>query len=94
VSTTTIRLDAALKRRLVAAAKRAGKSSHALILEAIAQTVERAEHEDEIHRLADERWAKLLTAGVSIPWDDAKAYLRSRGRGRRTRRPRTRQFGR
>jgi predicted transcriptional regulator len=94
VSTTTIRLDAALKMRLAAAAKRAGKSPHALILEAIAQTVERAEHEDEIHRLADERWAKLLTAGVSIPWDDANAYLRSRGRGRRTRRPRARQFGR
>ena len=39
MSTTTIRIDAALKARMAEAAQRAGKTAHSFILEAIAQTV-------------------------------------------------------
>ena len=92
--TTTVRLEPRLKARLAAAARKAGKTSHALIVEAIAQTVERAEQEDQLHELADERWAKLLETGKSVAWEDAKTYVRARARGGRPRRPSARKLGR
>lgn len=94
MSTTTIRLEAQLKARIEAAARRAGKSPHAFILEALSQTVEQVEHEDELHRLADERWATLLTTGKTVAWNDATAYVRARGRGERPRKPAARKLGR
>lgn len=94
MSTTTIRIEAALKARLAAAAQRTGKTSHAFIVEAIEQTVERAEQEDELHRVADERWVKLLATGASVSWNDAQAYVRARGRGEKPRKPRGRKLGR
>lgn len=94
MSTTTIRLDAALKARLAAAALRAGKTPHAFILEAIAETIDQADHEDELHRLADERWAKLLTTGKTVSWNAAKSYVRASARGKRPRKPIARKLGR
>jgi len=91
MSTTTIRIEDDLKARIAAAAERAGKSSHGFILDAIAETVEQAELDQEFHRIADERWAKVLATGKSVPWDDAKAYLEARARGERPRRPTARK---
>ncbi|HME24100.1 MAG TPA: ribbon-helix-helix protein, CopG family [Acetobacteraceae bacterium] len=85
--TTTIRIDDALKARVAAAAERAGKTAHAFILDAIAQTVEQAELEDAFHRVADERWAKILATGKTVPWDDAIAWIEARARGERPRKP-------
>lgn len=87
MSTTTIRLEDALKARIATAAERAGQSSHAFILEALSQTVERLEMDQELHRVADERWAELTQTGESIPWADAKAYLQARASGRKPARP-------
>ena len=81
MSTITLQLEENLNRRLIAAAERLGKSPDALILESIAQMVEEMELDDEFHRVADERWAKLLVTGESISWDDARAYLKVRARG-------------
>ena len=94
MSTTTIRIEDDLKARVAAAAERAGKTSHAFILDAIAQTVEQAELDDEFHRVADERWAKVLATGKTVPWDEAKAYLQARSRGERKRKPVARKLGR
>lgn len=87
MSTTTIRIEDDLKARIAAAAERAGKSSHGFILDAIAETVEQAELDQEFHRIADERWAKVLATGKTVPWNDAKAYLQARARGEHPRRP-------
>jgi predicted transcriptional regulator len=87
MSTTTIRIEEDLKMRVAAAAKRAGKTAHAFILDAIAHRVEQAELDDVFHRVADERWAKMLASGKTVPWDDAKAWLEARVRGERPRRP-------
>jgi predicted transcriptional regulator len=81
MSTTTIRIDPDLKERVAVAAQRAGKTAHAFIIDAVAQTVERIEAEDELHRLADQRWAKLLASGNSVPWEEAKQYLAAHARG-------------
>jgi predicted transcriptional regulator len=85
--TTTIRLDDHLKTRVAAAAERAGKTSHAFILDAIAQTVEQAELDEDFHRDADQRWAKILATGKTVDWDAAKEWLDSRLRGERPRKP-------
>ena len=78
MSTITIRMDQRLKLRLEAAARLLGKSPHALIHDSIAEIVEQVESDDEFHRVADERWAKILVTGESISWDDARAYLKAR----------------
>ncbi|HET8995421.1 MAG TPA: ribbon-helix-helix protein, CopG family [Acetobacteraceae bacterium] len=93
MSTTTIRLEDALKARVAAAAERAGKTTHAFIRDAIAQTVEQAELEDALHRVADERWAAMLATGETVGWDDARAWLTARSRGERPARPKSRKPG-
>jgi predicted transcriptional regulator len=94
MSTTTIRIEDDLKARVTAAAERSGKTAHAFILDAIAQTVEQVELDAEFQRVADERWAKVLSTGKTVPWDDAKAYLQARLRGERPRKPLPRKLGR
>ena len=87
MTTTTIRLEHDLKARVTAAAEREGKTAHAFILDAIAQTVEQAELDEEFQRVAKERWTNVLDTGESAPWDDAKAYLKARALGGRPCKP-------
>jgi predicted transcriptional regulator len=91
MATTTIRLDEDLKARVADAAARAGKSAHAFILDAIATTVEQVELDEEFHRLAARRWAKVLATGKTVPWNDAKAWVEARSRGENPRRPAARK---
>ena len=94
MSTTTIRIEEDLKARVAAAAERAGMTAHAFILDALAQTVEQLEQDDDFHRVADERWAKVLATGTTVPWDNAKAYFEARSRGERRRKPVARKLER
>jgi len=94
MSTTTIRIDDALKARVAAAAERSGKTSHGFILDAISQTVEQVELSDDFHRVADERWENILATGKTIPWDEMRAYLAARTRGERPRKPQARKLAR
>lgn len=94
MSTTTIRITDELKARVAAAAERTGKTAHAFILDAIAQTVEQVELDDDFHRLADARWAQLLSDGQTVSVDDAKVYLTTRARGEQPTRPVARQLTR
>ena len=87
MSTTTIRIEEQLKERLAAAAQLSGKTPHAFILDAIAQTVEQVEIDAQFDRLAEERWARVLATGNTVPWEAAKAYLQARARGEKARRP-------
>ncbi len=54
MSTTTVRIEDDLKVRIAAAAQRVGKTAHAFILDAIAQTVEQVELDEEFQRVADD----------------------------------------
>ncbi len=94
MSTTTIRIDDDLKDRIAAAAGRAGKTAHAFIIDAIARTVEELEAEEELHRVADKRWSKLMATGKAVGWDDARKYLEARGRGEKPAKPAARKPGR
>lgn len=93
MTTTTIRLEAALKARLATAAERAGKTPHAFIRDAIAATVEQAEQDDAFHRLADERWTNILATGNTVNWDDARNWLTARSRGETPPKPVSRKPG-
>lgn len=88
--TSTIRIEDSLKARMAAAAQRAGKSSHALILDTLAETVDHSELDEELHRLAEERWALLLQTRETVSWTDAKAYLEARAKGKNPHPPRSR----
>ena len=83
--TTTIRLEETLRERLAGAAERAGKTPHALILEAVALRVEQSEQEAEFHAVADKRWAKMLKSGKSISLDDALAHVATKTKGSKRR---------
>ncbi|MDO8317755.1 CopG family ribbon-helix-helix protein [Rhodoferax sp.] len=87
MQTTTIRLDDTMKERIAAAANHAGKSAHAFILDAISQTVEQVELDNEFNAKADERWKGILASGQTIPWADAQAYLTAKLRGENPSKP-------
>ena len=54
MSTTTVRIEDDLNARIATAAQRVGKTAHAFILDAIAQTVEQVELDEEFQRVADD----------------------------------------
>ena len=91
MSTTTIRLPDALKARIAKAAEAAGTTPHNLILEAIAEKAELAEQRADFHAIADQRYAKFLETGESIPWEDARNWLKQRLAGKRAKRPAARK---
>jgi len=87
MSTTTIRLPEDLKARVAAAAKRAGKTSHSFILEAVAEKAEQEERRSDFDELAEKRFAQIVETGKTIPWADMRKYLEDRLAGKAPRRP-------
>lgn len=94
MSTTTIRIEDDLKARIAAVAELAGKTTHAFILDAIAQTVEQVELDQAFHAIAGQRWSKIVATGKTVPWEETKAYLTARARGERPRKPAARKIAR
>ena len=92
MSTTTIRFDPLLKKRLAKASRRTGATAHALIIEAVEKSLEELESDAEFHELADQRWASFLATGKTVTWEDGKAYLEALARGEKPRRPRARRW--
>lgn len=87
MSTTTIRIPEDLKARIAAAAERDGKTAHSFILEAIAEKAEQAERRAEFHAMANERYARLVASGKTIPWETMRGYLENRIAGKTSARP-------
>jgi predicted transcriptional regulator len=86
-TTTTIRLPPALKLRVAAAAAKAGATTHAFILEAIAEKTERAALRDEFDAEADRRAAEIDAGGATISWEAVRGYVEGRLAGKKPRRP-------
>ena len=80
--TTTIRLPAALRARVSRAAKRAAISPHSFIVDAIAEKTEQDELRHAFHRVADGRYATILSSGKTISWNEMRAYLTNRSDGK------------
>jgi predicted transcriptional regulator len=92
--TTTVRLPEELKARVTAAAKRAGKTPHSFIVEAISEKAEREELRAEFDELAEQRYAEIVASGKTIPWSKMRTYLANRLAGKNSRRPTARKLGR
>ena len=87
MSTTTIRLPDDLKAGVAAAAKHAGTTAHAFILEAIAEKAEQAERRADFDAVAEARYAQIAATGKTIPWEDMRGYLEARMEGKTAKRP-------
>jgi predicted transcriptional regulator len=93
MSTTSIRLPDALKARVAKAAKHAGITQHAFILEAIAEKTGQTERRTEFHKTAEARLSAISADGQTIAWDDMRRYLLDRLEQRPVRAPAPRRLG-
>ena len=94
MSTTTIRLPEELKARIAAAAKRAGTTAHSFILEAIAEKAELEARRANFDQVAEERFARVVATGKTIPWNEMRGYLEDRLAGKPAKRPAARKLAR
>lgn len=94
MSTTTIRLPEDLKVRVAAAAKRAGTSTHGFILEAIAEKTAQEGRRADFDAVAEERYARIVASGKTVPWQEMRGYLEERLAGKKVKRPVARKLAR
>lgn len=92
MTTTTIRLPEELKARVAAAAKRAGISTHAFILEAIAEKTAQEGRRADFDAVAEERYARIAATGKTVPWQEMRGYLENRLAGKKVKRPTVRKL--
>jgi predicted transcriptional regulator len=78
MTTTSIRLPDELKQRIAHAAKHAGKTPHAFMLEAITEQVTAEERRAALQEVAEQRYARILETGETIPWPAMRDYLKRR----------------
>lgn len=88
IAATSLKLPKRLKSRMERLARRAGESTHAFMVRALESQVEAEERyqrflEDGVQ--ADEA---MQQSGLGYEADAVHAYLESRARGRKVRRPR------
>jgi predicted transcriptional regulator len=81
MSTTTIRLPDELTARIASAAQRAGVTPYNFILQALNGEVEQEERRTELDAMAENRYARILATGQTIPWQEMRSYLLQRATG-------------
>ena len=94
MSTTRIRMPEDLKARVAAAAKRSGTTAHNFILQAIAEKAEQESLRADFDSVAENRYADIVAAGKTIPWEAMRGYLEDRLAGKKARRPVARKLAR
>lgn len=87
MTTVKIRIPEALKACIAASAERAGTTAHSFILEVVAEKVEQEERRADFLAVADQRYANLVAAGKSIPWEKMRSTLANRIAGKSGTRP-------
>ena len=92
--TTTIRLPEDLKTRVAAAAKRSGMTPHGFMLEAIAEKTEQENLRADFDAVAEDRYARIVASGKTIPWEEMRGYLEERLTGKAAKRPAARKLAR
>ncbi|MDD5056845.1 MAG: hypothetical protein PHQ60_03155 [Sideroxydans sp.] len=94
MSTTTIRMPENLKASVAAAAKRSGTTTHAFILDAIAKKAEQEDLRAAFDADAEERYARIVATGKTIPWQEMRGYLEEKLVGKEVKRPVARKLAR
>ena len=78
MSTTTLRLEDALRERIIRLAKAFDQTPHNFMLEALAQKADEAEWKLSMQREAQQRDAALIAGEPGVEWHEMRAYLRGR----------------
>ena len=78
MSTTTLRLEDALRERIIRLAQALDQTPHNFMLEALAQKVDEAEWKLSMQREAQQRDAALIAGEPGIEWHEMRAYLHGR----------------
>ena len=81
---TSIKLPPKLKSRVATVARRAGKSPHAFMLEAIERQTEQQEARQRFVADALAAEAEALESGLAYDADEVHAAMDARARGKRT----------
>lgn len=92
MSTTSLKLPPDVKARAAAAAKRRGITSHAFMVEAIAQATHFAGQRAAFVAQANAARRGMLKSGAGFSADEVHAYLRKRAAGEPARRPKARPW--
>jgi predicted transcriptional regulator len=79
---TSIKLPPKLKARVASVAKRAGKSPHAFMVEAIERQTAQQERRERFVAEALAAEAEALETGLAFDADDVHAAMEARARGR------------
>ncbi len=83
MSTTTLRLPDELKARLARLAEAEGTSSHALMVEMLAEAARQREARAAFEAEAQRRWKKMVRTGEYLELDDLRSYAKALARGER-----------
>ena len=78
MSTTTLRIEDALRERIVRLAQAFDQTPHNFMLEALAQKADEAEWKLSMQQEAQQRDASLQAGQPGIEWHEMRTYLRSR----------------
>lgn len=73
--TTSLKLDAETKARVLRLAEARRRSAHWLMREAITQYIEREEKREQLNRDALAAWAEYQATGQHVTADEADAWL-------------------
>ncbi len=92
--TTTLKLPPELKTRIARVAKGAGQTPHAFMIEALAQQTEQAERRRRMTADALAARAEFERTGLGYAMQDVHGHVRARLQGRKTVKPRLRQWRR
>lgn len=74
-STTSLKLDTAIKKRVQRLATARRRSAHWLMREAIAEYLEREEKREQFREGAMAAWEHYQTTGLHVTAEDADAWL-------------------
>jgi len=75
LSTTTLKLDTSIKRRVHRLATARRRSPHWLMREAIAEYVEREEKREQFRQAALAAWEHYQTTGLHVTGEEADAWM-------------------
>jgi len=83
LSTTSLKLDSAIKERVQRLALARRRSPHWVMREAVEQYVEREEKRERLRQDALAAWAEYQTTGLHVTAQDADAWLAKLEAGKR-----------
>ena len=78
MSTTTLRIEPALRERITQLAQALNQTPHNFMLEALAEKADEAEWKLSMQREAQQRDAGLHAGEPGVAWHEMRTYLRDR----------------